>query len=612
MKKKFYLIGILILSLLTASYVWKVIEIPLLTKYNFGGEYMAMNYHAQNDTLKFFLYILISLLPFLVSYLSFFKKKNHTIRSFIFLKHSDLGIVNNKINWFFYLLLLGLIIEFLLIDFNWYISSIDIFHEGLWLTSSTNFMFSKDFWASSYIDRGLFGNFYPAIIWSLTDNISIGSTRFTNLLLMLTNKILLLFMCKQISDNINFTIIKKILFFVLTSFFLLSLVKYDENLYFVKRSPLILLFLNVFLISLNKSNNFNLINIFLGAFSLLSILWFIDIGAYINLIILFILLFFLIRKNFITVLSIFTGIMIPWIIFYFMTSLDELMFFYKNTINIYSTIDILHGVIHPVPFFSGDTLTTRTLIYFVLTGVLIIILCFNKQSKISNKGRIFLIFFYILSLIAYKSGLSRSDSGHIKTASGLVVSLLGISVIYFILELLKDKTIDFIFKHFNKRLVKISLFSVILLAAVISMSILKIGNFVSSPERIKSLLYAKDEDFLKGNLSSYVDLIKYYKELSISEDCIQIFTDEQALPYLMRKKTCTKYYQMLILEPKKNQQNFVKELKKKKPKFIIYKSEKYAWKNSEDRLPIVGKFLNQNYEFHSKFKYWTFLKIKEI
>ena len=612
MKKKFYLIAILIISLLVASYAWKIIELPLLAKYNFGGEYLDKNYHAQNDTFKFFLFILISLLPFLTTYLIFFKKNNHTLQSMMFIKNSNFVTIYNKINWIYYLFLLGLILEFFLINFNWYVSPIDIFHEGLWLTSSTNFMFSKDFWASSYIDRGLFGNFYPTILWSLTDNISIGSARFTNLLLLLLNKILLLFMCKQVSDNINFSVIKKILFFILTSIFLLSLVKYDENFYFVKRSPLILLFLNIFLISLNKSNNFNLTSIFLGTFSLLSILWFIDIGAYINLMIIFFLLFFLIRKDFKTLFSISIGILIPWIFFYFMTTLDELILFYENTINVYTTIDILHGIIHPVPFFSGDTLTTRTLIYFVLTGVLVIILCFNKQSKISNEGRIFLIFFYILSLIAYKSGLSRSDSGHIKTASGLMISLFAISIIYFILDLLNDKKIKSLFGHFNKKLLKTFLFTGVLLVAIINMGLIKVGDIINSPGRIQNLLFAKDEDFLKGNLNSYVGLINYYKKLSISEDCIQIFTDEQALPFLMRKKTCTRHYQMLILPPEKIQINFIKELKEKKPKFIIYKSEKYAWKNSEDRLPLVGTFLDKNYEFHSKFEYWTFLKIKEI
>ena len=612
MKKNFYLIGIIILSALGASWVWKIIEIPLITKYEFGGEYLVKNYHAQNDTIKFFLFILISLLPFLTTYLSFFKKDNHNIKSIIFIEYSDFKKNNNNLNWIYYLFLLGLIMEFFLIDFDWYISPIDIFHEGLWLTSSTNYMLTKDFWVSSYIDRGFFGNFYPAIIWSLTENISIGSVRFSNLILILLNKILLLFLCKQISDNINFTVIKKILFFLLTSLFLLSLTQYDANSYFVKRSSLILLFLNFFLISLNQSNNFNLMNIFLGMLSLISILWFIDIGAYINLIILILLLFFLIRKEFKIVISIFIGIIIPWVIFYFITPLDEIILFYENTINIFSSIDILHGIVHPIPFFSANTRATRTLIYFVLTGVLIIILCFNKKSKISNKIRIFLIFYYILSLIAYKSGLSRSDSGHIKTASGLMISLLGISVIYFFISMLKDKKIDFFFKYFNNKLIKISIFSCVLLAIIINMNIFKIVNIASSPVKIKNLLIAKDESFLKNNQSPYIDLIKYYRELSTSEDCVQIFTDEQALPYLMRKKTCTRYYQMLIASPKKIQNNFIKELKEKKPKFIIYKSEKYSWKKSERRLSAVNNFLDKNYEFHSKFKYWTFLKIKEI
>ena len=38
---------------------------------------------------------------------------------------------------------------------------VDFFHEGMWLSASQNTKFSNDFWLSSYIVRGLFGDFYP-------------------------------------------------------------------------------------------------------------------------------------------------------------------------------------------------------------------------------------------------------------------------------------------------------------------------------------------------------------------------------------------------------------------------------------------------------------------
>ena len=40
-----------------------------------------------------------------------------------------------------------------------------MFHEGLLKTVSSNAIYKKEFWQSSYIERGLFGNFYNYFLW---------------------------------------------------------------------------------------------------------------------------------------------------------------------------------------------------------------------------------------------------------------------------------------------------------------------------------------------------------------------------------------------------------------------------------------------------------------
>ena len=69
---------------------------------------------------------------------------------------------------------------------------------------------------------------------------------------------------------------------------------------------------------------------------------------------------------------------------------------------------------------------------------------------------------------------------------------------------------------------------------------------------------------------------------------------------------------MVTASPKKIQEDFIVSLKTAKPKIILYKSELYEWTNppASKRLHLVNKFLNENYEFHSKFKKWTFIKLK--
>jgi hypothetical protein len=69
---------------------------------------------------------------------------------------------------------------------------------------------------------------------------------------------------------------------------------------------------------------------------------------------------------------------------------------------------------------------------------------------------------------------------------------------------------------------------------------------------------------------------------------------------------------MVTASPKKIQEDFIVSLKTTKPKIILYKSELFEWIENpvSKRLHLVNKFLNENYELHSKFKKWTLIKLK--
>ena len=127
---------------------------------------------------------------------------------------------------------------------------------------------------------------------------------------------------------------------------------------------------------------------------------------------------------------------------------------------------------------------------------------------------------------------------------------------------------------------------------------------------IKYLLNAENKTFMFDETQDYNELIKYYKKISTSDECVQILTDEIAIPYLLNKPTCTRFNVMEVVHPKKMQIIFIEELKVKKPKVILYKSDKFSFKNGES-LSLVNTYINKNYNFHSKFKNWTFVKINK-
>ena len=98
-----------------------------------------------------------------------------------------------------------------------------------------------------------------------------------------------------------------------------------------------------------------------------------------------------------------------------------------------------------------------------------------------------------------------------------------------------------------------------------------------------------------------------------SDQCVQNFTFDHALPYLLKKRTCTTYYASLLASPNILQKDYIIQLKKTKPSYIIYNSERFTLDNFEihEKLKLVNEFINQNYNFHKKIDRYTIYKIIE-
>ena len=603
--KIIYLSTILIISTLVAIYLWKYINLPIdktLIGYEGTGQ---KNYHTHTDTLRFFLFICLSLLPFLFFYLRFYQKESIRLNEIFFLKLKKHK--SNDLNLFLNLFLILVIFNFLIFNFSSLITEIDIFHEGLWLTPSSNYNFTKLFWSSSFIERGLGGNYFPLLMWGFMGENNIGTSRLSSILFLMGNKILLVLLAEKISRNIELEKTYKIIFFVLLSVTFISFVSYDDTSHIGRRFFIFLLFLNIFFNSLSLANKISLNNCLLGVFSLLGILWFLDIGIYINILIIFFIFFLLLRKEYKSVVSILIGLISAWIIFYNLISKEEFQFFIENTFQIGKLIEQVGSIQYPLPFFDQNTRSTKILIFFIIAGIFVINISLNKKSKFSNNSKIFLIALYIMSLITFKYALGRSDDPHIKAASGLLLLIISVMVIHYFIYYLQILNRKY---SLNKEIIKKSLYALFFFLIFHTFELNKFKNIIKTKSNIKELINAKDSSFLINQYKEYNDLIKYYNNISEKDDCIQIFTDEAALPYLIKKKTCTKYYVMMTGSPREIQLDFINELKQIKPKIILYKSEKFEYEPISSRVNLVNNFINKNYVLYEKFKYWTFLKLK--
>jgi len=610
MNKKYLTLIFTGITILISTFLWDKILLPYDTQNQIYGEYSSNQYNPNNDTLRFLLFISFPLLVFLVSYLIFYKENTFSVNYVLFNK--DVIEKNNKANFTSIIILfaIGLLVELLTLDFHKFSQNIDYVHDGMLLTPSSNAYFLNKFWLSSYIERGLFAQFRPILLWNLFGIKSIGLAHISSLILLFFNKFLLVILCLKISQHLPLGNPIRKIYFLFLSILSVSLVSYYDLSSFPERSFLFLLFFIIFESSF-YNNKFYFYSFLLGLFSIISMLWFIDIGAYINVLLLIILIYFLVRKEIKKFSSTLCGVILGWFFFIIIAPTNEFNEFINITLSVYANVDYYNGLIYPTPFLSGDSRSTRALLLIIVSGILTILITFNKKYKLSHENRMLFIFLFIASILTFKTALSRSDTPHIKVAVGFNLFLIYSITLYILSSLIerKEKIILKINKFLNifkKKYVNLLMIFLLLNVFILKNNIRDIKNLPNSVKNIKNLATYENNKYLNYD---YIELINYYKNLVKNQSCIQTLTNEAAVPYLMDKPVCTQFYFMYPLGHKNLQKKFIQQLETSKPKIILYNSEITTWDFSSKHAKHLFDYINQNYSFHSKFKYWTFYKI---
>ena len=607
MKKNILIFLICVLSVAIGTLLWEYInDFYNLDKKILGDSYLENLHNPLNDTLRFLVFLII---PFfsLIAYFQFKEKVFYkNCKKLIYYRIQNKKDKNKKLEYVFYLLLLIIILEFFYLDFLKLDFKVDIFHEGLWLSASQNSKFQNEFWLSSYIGRGFFGNFHPFFLWKFLDIESIGSTRLLHVLFILFNKILLLLISKNISLIIDLKEEFKPIYFLLLSLILLSFTGYGDPVFFV-RSFLLLLFIYILLNFFSENKNKFIYSLVIGFFSSASMFWYIDIGIFINFLIFILLIFLILRLEFKNIFLIITSIFLGWVLIYNFFPTEEISAFWKNNFLIISTLEYVHGLIYPTPFLSKDARSTRALLIFLFTGLMIILSV--RDLNIKNSNYLISIFFlYLTSIIFFRYGLSRSDSSHIRIAQGFVYIPFFSMIFYLIL---KNKIISNFFDSFKK----INFFLTFALILLLTISFFEkryenksIFNVFKFKNSINKLIEIEDENYLSNDYKSFV---KYYKALIKDEECVMIFTNEVALSYFLKKPTCSKYYLRYTATPEIIQKELMEDLKEKTPNFIIYKSEIDIYQDTnKQRLYLVDNYIKRNYIAFEKYMHWKIYKIK--
>ena len=590
----------LIFGIIFSTIVWGYISLPYDTSNTINGPYSLNNINPLNDTLRGLFFIFF---PLFLYFITFIKFNKELITTKIF--QSKITSSNKKIDYLCIILIVFSFLEFYNLNYKNFLGTLDVHHEGTFLTAQLNFFSKNQIWTGTFFDYGFLGNSIGIFFSSLFDNYSIGIQRFCFKFLILLNKILVILICRKIVISLDFTNKKEVLFLIF-SLSSITLASFYENVTpFHPRIFIYLIFtLLIFNIITSKKNSF-FISFLSGFFSLFSILFYWDIGAYINVLLLILLTYlFIIKKSF-NFYSIILGIFLSWLLFFIFIPDYEFKEFLKQYFIILNISDYLIGIEFPQPFSDKSTRHTKALLLIIFSGVFLINYIFNKLKNESLESKFLLFFIFISSIIFFKSGLTRSDGPHIKYSSGQYMLLIFFFISYYSVNIISNfklfsKINYFLEKKFYFLLISIS----ICFLFFFQNNHLNSLNIFNSDKNFHTITKVNDRVFLEDD---YYKFIKIYQDLVKDENCVQQFTDDNSIPYLVNKPTCTKYYVNAHIVRNWTEDNFIKELSITAPKYIVY-SSKINWFKYLKNAPNADKFIMDNYFLYKDLSPWTIYK----
>ena len=591
---------VLIVGIIFSTIIWKYISIPYDETNTIIGQYSLKKISPLNDSLRGIFFIFFPLFLYTFVYL----RQNKELFSKDIFRNGEV-LPNKNVTYLSYILILFSLLEFYSLDYNYFISELDTHHEGTFLTAQLNVISKNKFWSGTFFDYGFLGNSIGLFSNFLFDDYSIGIQRYSFILMLLINKIFLVLICRKIIICLDKTNKREFLFLIL-SLSSLTLVSFYKPVTPIHSKLFIFLIFTFLVFNFVCSKKKNLIiKLIIGSFSLLSILFYWDVGTYINVLLIILLIYQIVIKEFKDFYHISFGIILSWIIFIILVPSSEIKSLVNQYIFIINISDYLLGIEYPEPFSNKSTRHTKALLFIILAGVFLVNYIFNKKDNESLQSKFLLLFLFISSIIFFKSGLMRSDTPHIKYTSGIYTLLLFFFISYYLVKLInRISVINKFLVLFEKRKFFIIFSIIICFVFFFKDNRSNPLNVFNTEKNFQKITKINDDKFLNKN---YLNFLNIYKDLVKNEKCVQQFTDDNAIPYLVNKPTCTKYFAHAHVIKNWTENNFIEELEDAEPNFIIYSSN-VNWFKDRKNAPNAEKYILKNYSLYKDLTPWIIYK----
>ena len=587
-KKNIYFILLISCSIFIASLLWPLINFST-TNSDIVGVYSQNNYNSLNDILRYLTFILIPVSTYLI-WKSFFEKKNLKEFFLNFIIFDKEIYTQKKIYFVQISIFIFLILEFFSLNFS--INELDIYHEGQRLSSAFKSKLDGSLWSGSYVTVGIiFETLGTKFIWEFFDKESIGLMRILDLFYVLFTKFLLIFLSLEISKNLKISFFSQTLFFIASSLIFLKTIDYNSqsvDLISFREIPIILTLI-LFIRSFNNNSNFNSSYLVIGFLSIFCFFWSIDRGVVQNLLIIFIFIGLILNKKFLDFFTLFFSILFFWILFYFILK-DEFYFFINNTLSIIYEMSNIHGIIHPLPFSDdkNSSRATKNLLSILFSLIISLSLFFKNDKKFTHKFKIILFSISIISFFSYIYALGRSDGPHLKQTFGFSIIFFTTYIFYYLLYFSENKFNLYFSKNFNKFLFVLPFLLIFFLSLNIKFN--EIPNFT---KKFNEYINFEDKKFLSIEDKEFLNLTS---KVANKQKCIQLYTNDVALLYLLKLPSCSKFYFIWSIGSLKNQKEMIKEMHN--TNLIISNGRTDHWGIPLNiKYPLLSSYINKNYPY---------------
>ena len=621
-KNDYIIFTIILITILFLSLSWNYIRLPF-HNISYTDSYLIANkINANDDTLRYLIFVGTPL--FLYTFLNiFFNSKKFSLNLSKISQFKQESFFNYKAKVIVLLLIFYIILEFILSPYNnfGFYPPIDTLHDGDYLTPLINYSITGGLWTSSLSVHGGADFIYQILFWKLTGLKTIGSAKLFLPVLIFIIKIFSLILSYQFTKLTLLNKNGKIFFFGVFSIFLISLSNYSAPTNYSPisyRDIFTVIFLIFFIeIQLTNKNRYWL-HFFLCLTTFTSFIFHFDSGVYLYLILILYTIQLIILKSYKDFLFIYCVIFFCWSVFAMVFGLNEVKEFFDNFFSIVGTMDRAHGLIYPTPFFSigegSGTRATRAILLQILASILILKSVLSNESKYPKNYKIIFIFLMILCLLVFKNALGRSDHYHIRMSTDMQLIIIAF---YFLNYTIKKINIFLIASNFSSSLLSFIPFVFILFIFFNIYEKPNLKTFNNFNNNFQKYIKSNDIEFINLNSSNSKNLSKFlleYEYLTKNQNCVQNFTNDLVLSYLLKKQSCTKYFSPWLASSKINQLKHVEKLKIINPNFIIYESPNFTIDNIKNisRLKIVNSYIIKNYSSYRSLYGYKILKKNEF